>query len=206
MNKQPSKGSTTRSGPRAGHIRGVLTAPVTILVATAAASFGVLMSGSAAASSSHSGWGAESSYLGRYHLRAQSLTPAAQGPGEVTGQAAVFSAVATACRQITASSPLPKGGELTMFMREVKKGKPLVPSGILDIRSASGDELIYLTYLTSSGTSLHAKINGGAFVGPVIGSFDGRLTGSGMISAITKAEGLGTLTASYTRFSDSPQP
>jgi hypothetical protein len=114
--------------------------------------------------------------------------------------------VAAACQQITAATALPKGGELTMFMREVKKGKPLVPSGILDIQSASGDELVYLTYLTSSGTSLHAKINGGAFVGPVIGSFDGKSTGYGTIRASARIEGLGTLTASYSRFSDSPQP
>ncbi len=179
----------------------------TVLVAVAASFTALVSAGvSVAASTSHSGWGAQSSYLGRYHLQAQSLTSAGQGSGESAGQAAVFNAVATACQQITAANTLPKGGELTMFMREVKKGKPLVPSGILDIQSASGDELVYLTYLSSSGTSLHAKINGGAFVGPVIGSFDGKSTGPGKINASARIEGLGTLSASYSRFSDSPQP
>jgi hypothetical protein len=173
----------------------------------AATSLAVLAPAGLAAGAASSGWGTQSSYLGRYHVRLLPLARGVQASLALPAQAAVFSKVASACQQIAKTSSFhPTSGELTMFMREVKKGKPLVPSGILDIRASGSDDLLYLTYLSAKGSTLAAKVNGGAFVGPVIGSFSGKRTGAGRITGTTTVEGLGAFTAEYVRFSTSPQP
>lgn len=170
--------------------------------ALAGALSALALAAGAPASLAAKGWGPEASYLGRYDMRVTGGGSAASA-----ARSAVFSAVVQACLRLTSSAEnLPKGGELTMFRREVAKSKPLVPSGILLLRTADDNELVYLTYLSSNDGRLSAKVNGGAFVGPVIGSFSGRLTGSGAISGSFTIEGLGTIEADFTRFSTSPQP
>lgn len=160
----------------------------------------------AATGGSSSGWGTEASYIGRYHLNVLPLSERATSVPATSSHAAIFSGVVGACERLTATATHPTGGELTMFMREVKKGKPLVPSGILNLKAQAGNELVYLTYLSASGTKLHAKINGGAFVGPVVGSFEGTKTGPNTISGTAIVESVGTVEATFTRFSSSPQP
>jgi hypothetical protein len=183
-----------------------LTVRATALAVTVTASLTLLAPISSAAESAGSGWGAQASYLGRYHLHVLPL--AGQGGSGSTpahGQASVFSAAAAACQQVLAAVH-PTGGELTLFMREAKKGAPLVPSGILNLQAPGGNELVYLTYLTSSGATRHATINGGAFIGPVVGSFSATSTGPGTLSGTAQVEGIGTIEADYARFSTSPQP
>jgi hypothetical protein len=177
-----------------------------MLTALAAPALGPLAAPALATGSSASGgWGSEKSYLGRYHI---DVLPGigAPSPSATPVRASVFSAVVVACQQLSTAGTRPSGGELTMFMREVKKGKPLVPSGILNLRAPEGNELLYLTYLTDRNGVLGAKINGGAFVGPVLGSFTGHRTGPETIVATTTAEGIVTVEASFTRFSDSSEP
>jgi hypothetical protein len=181
-----------------------LTVRATAFSAIVTASLTLLAPISSAAESAGSGWGTQASYLGRYHLRVLPLA-GQSGSTPASGQAAVFSAAAAACQQVLAAVH-PTGGELTMFMREVKKGAPLVPSGILNLQAPGGNELVYLTYLTSSGSTRHAKINGGAFVGPVVGSFSATSTGPGTLAGTAQVEGIGTVEADYVRFSASPQP
>jgi hypothetical protein len=141
-------------------------------------------SSSAEAAPKPSGWGPESTYLGRYRV-----LDASQRAG---------SGVTTRL----------SGGELTMFMREVHKGVPLVPSGILSLTAPSpvGTELLYLTSLTSYGGTREATINGGAFVGPVVGSFAGVPIGADRLSMTATVEGIGSIRATLVRFSSSPQP
>jgi hypothetical protein len=177
----------------------LLTCAAIFLVA-----FSVLAAAGSAASDASSGWGSEASYLGRY--RVHILPASSASAGSAGRQAAIFSAVVSACQKLSAPATRPTGGELTLFMREVKKGMPLVPSAILNLTAPAGNELLYLTYLTSSQGVLHAKINGGAFVGPVIGSFTGRRTGPRSISATATVEGLAPIEAGYARFSSTPQP
>jgi hypothetical protein len=131
-----------------------------------------------------SGWGPEKSYLGRYHV-----LDATQ-------------------RQAGGATTRLSGGELTMFMREVKKGKPLVPSGILNLTAPApvGTELLYLTSLSSYATTHEAVVNGGAFVGPVVGSFAAVPTGGGRLTMTATVDGIGTIRATLVRFSSSPQP
>jgi hypothetical protein len=176
-----------------------------VTLAVLAGALAMLAPISVAAESSTSGWGAESAFIGRYHVRVLPASGAVSAT-PLAGQAAVFSAVVSACQHLSAAVTRPTGGELTVFMREVKKGAPLVPSAILNLQAPAGNELVYLTYLTSSQDVLHAKINGGAFVGPVIGSFTGKSTGPGKISATAVVEGLPTVEANYVRFSPTAQP
>jgi hypothetical protein len=141
-------------------------------------------SSSAESAPKPSGWGPEKSFLGRYHVL--DATQRA-GDGAVT--------------RLT-------GGELTMFMREVHKNAPLVPSGILSVQAPPplGTELLYLTSLTSYGGTREATVNGGAFVGPVVGSFAGVPIGPGRLTVTATVEGIGTIRATVSRFSTSPQP
>ena len=127
----------------------------------------------------HAGWGATAGFVGRYHLLPQR---SATSVGRVTG------------------------GELTLFLRQVKKGKPLVPSGILHLQSRTASIVLYLTRLKEAGAQRMALVNGGAFVGPVIGTLRGIGTRPGLLGATVQAQGIPALTARFTRFSSSPQP
>ena len=127
----------------------------------------------------HAGWGAPAGFVGRYHLLPK-RSPT--GVGRVTG------------------------GELTLFLRQVKKGKPLVPSGILHLQSRTASIVVYLTRLKEAGAQRMALVNGGAFVGPVIGTLRGTGTRPGLLGATVQAQGIPALTARFTRFSSSPQP
>lgn len=176
-----------------------------VIFAVLAGALAMLAPVAVAAESSGGGWGAEAAYLGRYHVHVLPAGGVAT-TSPLAGQAGVFSAVVSACQHLSATVTRPTGGELTVFMREVKKGMPLVPSAILNLKAPAGNELVYLTYLSSSQGVLHAKINGGAFVGPVIGSFTGRSARPGTISATAVVEGLPSFEADYVRFSSAPQP
>lgn len=139
---------------------------------------------SAESSKAPAGWGPLKSYIGRYRLLSATQQSAAGVTTRLTG------------------------GELTMFMREIHKGAPLVPSGILTLQAPAptGTELLYLTSLSSYGTTHEAVVNGGAFVGPVVGSLAAIPTAAGRLSLTAKVEGIGAIRASFMRFSDSSQP
>ena len=178
------------------------------LCGTAGVSLAVLMcTGGPAAAASHSGWGPAATYLGRYQVHP---TPSAStGSSALSSEASaagIFGLAVAGAEQVIAAQTHPAGGELTMFMRIVKKGEPPVPSGVLDLHSAADDRVFYLTELTSNGASRSAKINGGAFVGPVIGSFTGTSTKPDRLSGTVTAEGLGRLQVTFTRFSEQVQP
>jgi hypothetical protein len=147
-------------------------------------------SGAAAASSSSASakptsWGAEKTYIGRYRL----LGATEQSHG------------APSATRLT-------DGELTLFMREEHKNAPLIPSGILRLQAPAplGTELLYMTSLTVHGATYRAAINGGAFVGPVIGSLSAVYTASGHLTMTAQVQGVGTIHARFSRFSDSSQP
>ncbi|HUY98451.1 MAG TPA: hypothetical protein VMW47_12690 [Verrucomicrobiae bacterium] len=129
----------------------------------------------------HPGWGAIPAIVGRYHL-----LPRRSG--------------STSRRdQVT-------GGELTVFMRQVKPGKPRVPSGILHLETRTSSIVLYLTHFKSSGAQRTAIINGGAFIGPVIGAVRGTSVRLGQLAVTLMAAGIPTSTAQLIRFSVSAQP
>ena len=140
----------------------------------------VLATAGGAAGATSPGWGPTSNYVGRYHVTIESASGA--------------------------SAKRIEGGELTLFMRLMFKGKPLIPSGILDLRGSGEAVVVYLTDLQSSGDARRATLNGGAFVGPSIGSFAGRGGKPGVLSGTATVRGLGTVRARFVRFSSSAQP
>jgi hypothetical protein len=167
----------------------VVVAIATGLISSGGSSSNETSGAAAAAPSSASakptGWGAEKSYLGRYRLLG----------------ATEQSYSAPSATRLT-------NGELTLFMREEHKNAPLIPSGILSLQAPAplGTELLYLTSLTVHGATHRAVINGGAFVGPVVGSLSAVFTAPGKLTMTAEVQGIGTLHARFSRFSDSSAP
>jgi hypothetical protein len=164
------------------------------------------VTGGRAGAAQRHGWGAPASFLGRYDVRPLAFhVSQSQAPRVTAAQTGIFAPVVAA----TEAGPAvvrPTGGELTLFMRVAKVGKPPIPSGILELRAAGENRVLYLTKLLSSGTDRRATVSGGAFVGPVIGSFRGALLATGELSGLVNVEGLGLLTARLTRFSALDEP
>jgi len=145
-----------------------------------------------------SGWGA--SAIGRYRLIVG--TPIAQPPGP----AWIFAGAVAAADRLAAGAQAPTGGELTLFMRTVKKSEPPVPSGILSLLTPAGSFVMYLTNLQSAGLGRTAAVHGGAFVGPELGVLKGTIGGDETLTADVTARGIGTFSVRLVRFSGSPQP
>lgn len=141
--------------------------------------------GSSSASAKPTSWGAEKTYIGRYRLLG----------------ATEQSYSAPSATRLTS-------GELTLFMREEHKNAPLIPSGILSLQAPAplGTELLYLTSLTVHGATHRAVINGGAFVGPVVGSLSAVFTAPGKLTMTAEVQGIGTLHARFSRFSEASAP
>jgi hypothetical protein len=146
------------------------------------------------------GWGAPSSFLGRYGLTVG--TPVAQSPAD----AGIFSVAVGTANRLVATAQTPTGGQLTLFMRTVKKTEPPEPSGILSVVTPSGSYILYLTDLRSNGLVRTATVHGGAFAGPVIGKLSGTSAGQGTLTAAVTAGGTGTFSVRLVRFSHSPEP
>jgi hypothetical protein len=146
------------------------------------------------------GWGPMATFVGRYRLA--SATPAPQAPP----QDGIFTLAIETADRLTSSAHLPTSGQLTLFMRTVKKTEPPVPSGILNIATPAGNFLTYLTYLKSAGSSRSATVNGGSFLGPPIGTLSDGTFGYGILSATISAHGLGPVSVRFVRFSHSPKP
>jgi hypothetical protein len=141
--------------------------------------------GPSSVSAKPTSWGAEKTYIGRYRLLG----------------ATEQSYSAPSATRLTS-------GELTLFMREEHKNAPLIPSGILSLQAPAplGTELLYLTSLTVHGATHRAVINGGAFVGPVVGSLSAVFTAPGKLTMTAEVQGIGTLHARFGRFSDASAP
>jgi hypothetical protein len=148
------------------------------------------------------GWGKTSSYIGKYQLvpsGTASTTTAVASPA-----AGVFSlAVRTAAQLRAASGPV-SSGALKTFLRKVKTGEPLAPSGILSIFGSDGSQVLYLTELNLHGTQRTAVVNGGSFLGVPIGTLSATPGPSGSLDTVIKAGGLGTVHVRLVRFVAAP--
>jgi hypothetical protein len=122
------------------------------------------------------GWGAESSYIGRYHVKVLS----AGGSGVI-------------------------GGELTMFIQEEFPGSE-VPAGILKLRTKTKNDVVYLKELKRAGARRTAIVKGGSFLGPTIGNFTARYGKPGLLAGTVSTKGLGEIKARYVRYSKKPTP
>ena len=153
-----------------------------------------------ASSKPQPGWGAPAGFLGRYGLIVG--TPVTQPPAP----AGIFSGAVAAASRLVAGAQTPSSGELTMFMRTIKKSEPPVPSGILSLLTPVGSYVLYLTDLQAQGLMRTATVHGGSFLGPAIGTLKGTRGGTGTLTADVTARGVGTFSVRFVRFSASPKP
>ena len=142
-----------------------------------------------------SGWGPTGTFVGRYHL-----TPGATG-AVASQPAGIFTVAATAAARLSAAAQRPTGGQLTLFMRTVKKILPPVPSGILSLHTPSGNSVVYFTYLSSAGSARKAQVHGGSYLGPQLGTFSGTSTAPGTLRGRLNGSGIGNVALRFTRFS-----
>src|ERR1700754_1562867 len=117
------------------------------------------------------GWGPQSSFIGRYHVKV--LKGGASGV---------------------------RGGELTMFIQEEFPGSE-EPAGILNLRTKSHNDVVYLKELHWSGRARSATVKGGSFLRPTIGKFIGKFGSPGKIVAGVSTKSLGAMKLSFSRFS-----
>ena len=146
------------------------------------------------------GWGAPASFLGRYRMMPQGVSE--QAP-EAAG---IFATAVSTASRLLAIAQTPTHGQMTVFMRTVKKTEPPAPSGILSVVSPAASYVLYLTDLTASGTRRAAVVNGGSFLGPIIGTFTGTFRSPGQLIATVRAAQFGTLDLRFARFSANPEP
>jgi hypothetical protein len=147
------------------------------------------------------GWGALNGYLGRYHL----IGTVSGSPQAVSSppSAGIFSVALNAADQL--ATPTSVRGQLSVFIRKVKTGEPLVPSGVLSVFDSSGSNVLYLTDLAVHHRIRTADVLGGSFLGVPTGHFAAHASGTTMTVHL-RAHGIGTVTGRLTRFSTAPSP
>ena len=151
--------------------RGIATlGAIVLLVALAMASLAL------AAGKPKEGWGADSSFIGRYHVKVTQ-----------PGDAGV------------------RGGELTMFIQEEFPGSE-EPAGILKLQTKTNNDVVYLKELKRQGTMRTAIVKGGSFLGPTIGNFKATMKKPGVLVGRVATKGLGTVRATFDRYSTKPTP
>ena len=148
------------------------------------------------------GWGPLAGYLGRYHLTGTvSGSPEVAAPG--SSSAGIFSIALSAAEHLT--TPARVNGQLAVFIRKVKTGEPLAPSGVLSLFDANGSNVLYLTDLAVHHRIRTADVLGGSFLGVPTGHFSAHASGTTMTVHLG-ARGIGTVTGRLTRFSSDSAP
>src|SRR5882757_10619423 len=127
-----------------------------------------------AGSKAKEGWGPQSGYIGRYHVKVLK-----------GGESGV------------------RGGELTMFVQEEFPGSE-EPAGILKLRTKTNNDVVYLKELKRQGTMRTAIVKGGSFLGPTIGNFKATMKKPGVLVGRVATKGLGTVRAVFHRYSTKP--
>jgi len=96
-------------------------------------------------------------------------------------------------------------GQLTVFMRTIRAGLPVVMSGILSLYGKRST-IFYLTQFAHTDADMEATVNLGSYAGPVIGKFVVKqIKGKTMTAAVT-IQGIPKLNLRLLRFSKNPQP
>jgi hypothetical protein len=147
------------------------------------------------------GWGPLAGYLGRYHLTGTVSGSPQDAPSPPS--AGIFTTALSAAERLTASKTA--RGELSVFIRKVKTGEPLAPSGVLSVFDSSGSNVLYLTELAEHHRTRTADVLGGSFLGVPTGHFTAHASGTTMAFQL-RARGIGTVTGHLTRFSSEPAP
>jgi hypothetical protein len=122
------------------------------------------------------GWGPTGSFIGRYHAKI-----------------------------LSGGSSGVRSGELTMFIQEEYPGSE-EPAGILKLQTKTNNDVVYLKELKWRGKARTAVVKGGAFLGPTIGRFIGKMRAPGRLVANVSTRGLGTVEVAFSRYSKKPAP
>jgi hypothetical protein len=149
--------------------RGIATLGAIVLLAALATASLALAGGKP-----KEGWGADSSFIGRYHVKV-----------------------------IQAGDAGVRGGELTMFIQEEFPGSE-EPAGILKLQTKTNNDVVYLKELKRQGTTRTAIVKGGSFLGPTIGNFKATVKKPGVLVGRVATKGLGTVRAVFHRYSTKP--
>ena len=147
---------------------GAIVLPLLLVTALATASLAL------AGGKPQEGWGADSSFIGRYHLNV--TEPGDKGV---------------------------RSGELTMFIQEEFPGSE-EPAGILKLQTKTNNDVVYLKELKRQGTLRTAIVKGGSFLGPTIGNFKATMKSPGVLVGRVATKGLGTVRAVFHRYSKKP--
>jgi hypothetical protein len=147
------------------------------------------------------GWGPIASYLGRYHLTGTVSGSPQDAPSP--SSAGIFTTALNAAEHLTASTRV--RGQLSVFIRKVKTGEPLAPSGVLSVFDSSGSNVLYLTDLAVHHRIRTADVLGGSFLGVPTGHFTAHASGTTMTVHL-RARGIGTVNGRLSRFSSEPAP
>jgi hypothetical protein len=147
---------------------GAIVIPILLVVALATASLAL------AGGKPQEGWGPDSSFIGRYHLKV--TEPGDKGV---------------------------RGGELTLFIQEEFPGSE-EPAGILKLQTKTNNDVVYLKELKRQGTTRTAIVKGGSFLGPTIGNFKATMKSPGVLVGRVATKGLGTVRATFHRYSKKP--
>jgi hypothetical protein len=136
--------------------------------------FLVIASMAVAGGKAKEGWGRNAGFIGRYHVKVTQ-----------PGDAGV------------------RSGELTMFIQEEFPGSE-EPAGILRLETKTNNDVVYLKELKRRGTMRTAIVKGGSFLGPTIGNFKAKMKRPGVLVGRVATKGLGTVRATFHRYSTKP--
>jgi len=142
------------------------------------------------------GWGKQASFLGRYQ---QVEDPAAPSAG-----AGPFAPLVRVARALSGEVAQPLSASLTMFSYQAQPRDDPAPAGILKVHDPDSTDLVYLTDLRSEGQERTAKVRGGNFNGPELGTFEGTATGDRLTGTLALKTGETAL--ELERFSSDPHP
>lgn len=150
---------------------------LTVLAAGAVIAGGVSAAAGAAAPLRHAGIAARpDSVYGRYVLQPEPRSGAGAG---------LFAPLVQLVTALEGKPVPPDSGSLGLFGNQVRKGKPLVPSGIVTLHSIGSTDVAYLSNFRWEGDRRTADVFGGSTEGPVVGGFTGTLKDGAVAGTLT---------------------
>jgi hypothetical protein len=155
-----------------------------------------LTSGGLASPLKSTGWGKQSTFLGRYRQVEDASAPSA-GAGP-------FAPLVRVARALSGEVVQPLSSSLTMISYQAQPRDDPAPAGILKVHDPDSTDLVYLTDLRSEGKERTAKARGGNYNGPVLGTFEGTADGDRLTGTLSL--GTGETALELERFSSDPHP
>ncbi|MCW2953749.1 MAG: hypothetical protein JWQ48_2919 [Conexibacter sp.] len=119
----------------------------------------------------------DKAFYGRYDLQ-----PSDQDAGANAG---FYAPVVRLASALSTGQGTPDSGSLTLFGNTVRRGRPLVPAGIVTLHQPNSTDVAYLTDFRWGGDRRTANVRGGSTDGPLVGGFVGTLKGGEVSGTLT---------------------